>query len=170
MADVEERRRTVWSRLRDIRARLDVLSGLAERFALLAKQYQSDLRRLDAIAEAGSRLGDIGIERCPVCGALPEHHDKEHVDSLVGPEVVTESANAESSRIRSLMTDLNRTRQEVETERNELLSEKEQMQNELAEVTATIQAELRVHVLRSRPSNFGKRRRIVKRSNVLWNC
>lgn len=143
MADVEERRRTVWSRLREIQGRLDVLSGLAERFALLAKQYLSDLRRLDAIAEAGSRLGDIGVERCPVCGALPEHHDQEHVDSPVGPDVVTESATAEANRIRSLMADLDTTRQEVATERDLLLSEQERLQDELAEVTTTIKEELR---------------------------
>ena len=143
MADVEERRRMVWSRLRKIRGRIDVLSGLAERFALLAKQYLSDLRRLEAIAEAGSRLGDIGAERCPVCGALQEHHDQEHVDSLVSPEVVTESANAEANRIRSLMADLETTRQEVATELDVLLREQEQLQDELAEVTATIREELR---------------------------
>jgi hypothetical protein len=143
IADIEERRLTVWSRLREIRGRLDVLSGLAERFSLLARQYLSDLRRLDAIAEAGSRLGDIGVERCPVCGALPEHHDQEHVDSPVDPDVVTESATAEANRIRSLIADLEKTRQEVATEHDVLLREQEQLQDELAEVTATIREELR---------------------------
>mgnify|MGYP001264995257 CR=1 FL=1 len=143
IADVEERRRTVWSRLRELRGRLDVLSGLAERFALLAEQYLSDLRRLEAIAEAGSRLGDIGVERCPVCGALPEHHNEEHVGSPVDPDVVKESATAEANRIRSLMAGLETTRQQVATERDELLSEQQQQQDELAEVTANIQEELR---------------------------
>lgn len=143
IADVEGRRRELWSGLREIQGRLDVLTGLAERFALLAEQYRSDLQRLYAIAEAGSRLGDIGVERCPVCGALPEYHDGEHVDSSVDPDVVTESATAEANRIRSLMGDLDTTRQEVATERDELLSEQEQLQAELAQVTTTIQEELR---------------------------
>jgi len=149
MADLEELRQTVWSRLREIRGRLDVLSGLAERFALLAKQYLSDLRRLDAIAEAGSRLRDIGVERCPVCGAMPEHHDQEHVDSQVDPDVVTESATAEANRIRSLMADLETTRREVATERDVLLREQEQLEDELAEVTKTIQEELRPRAQKS---------------------
>ena len=143
IASVEEERRALWSCIREIRGRLDVLSGLAERFALLADQYLSDLRRLDAIAEAGSRLGDMGVERCPVCGALPEHHDQEHLDSQVDPDVLTESATAEANRIRSLMSDLDTTRQEVATERDELLGEQEQLQDELAAVTTTIQEELR---------------------------
>lgn len=142
VAEVEKRQRTVWSRVRHIRARLDGLSGLVERFALLAEQYVSDLRRLDAIAEAGSRLGDIGVERCPVCGALPEHHDQEHLDSSVSPDIVTESASAEANRIRSLIYDLDTTRQEVETERDELSNELEPLQIELAEVTSTIQEDL----------------------------
>lgn len=149
MADVEERRRRVWSRLREIRRQLDVLAGLAERFSLLAKQYESDLRRLDAIAEAGSRLGDIGVERCPVCGALPEHHDQEHSNSPLGSDVVTESATAEADRIRSLMSDLDTTRQEVAGEREELLSEQEQLKYERTEVTTTIQEELRPRALES---------------------
>lgn len=142
-ASVEVRRRSVWSLLRESQGRLDVLSGLSERFALLVEQYQSDLRRLDAIAEAGSRLGDIGVERCPVCGALPEHHDQMHLDSLVAPDVVTESATMEANRIRTLMSDLDTTRREVAIERDELLVEQEQLQSELAEVTKTIQEELR---------------------------
>ncbi len=143
MANVEERRQTLWSRLREIRGRLDVLTGLTERFALLAEQYLSDLRRLEAIAEAGSRLGDIGLERCPVCGARPEHQDEEHVDIAVGPEVVTESAIAEANRIRSLIDDLDATRQEVATERGGLLSEQQRLQSELAEARTMIEEELR---------------------------
>jgi predicted nuclease with TOPRIM domain len=143
MAGFEERRRSLWSRLRDIRGRLDVLSGLSERFSLLAEQYLSDLRRLEAIAEAGSRLGEIGVERCPVCGALPGHHDHEHVDNSAGPDVVTQSATAEANRIRTLMDDLDTTRQEVAIERDGLLSEQEKLQAELAEVTTAIQEELR---------------------------
>lgn len=142
MADIEERRLKAWSNLRETRGRLDVLVGLTERFSLLTKQYESDLRRLDAIAEAGSRLGDIGVEQCPVCGALPEHHDQEHLDNP-GSDAVTESAAAEADRIRSLMGDLNATRQEVAAEHDELLSKQEQLQGELAEVTTTIQEELR---------------------------
>lgn len=143
MADVEERRRSVWSRLRETRGRLDVLAGLAERFALLAKQYESDLRRLDAIAEAASRLGDIGVERCPVCGALPQHHDHDHLENPVASEDVTASANAEAGRIRSLVSDLDTTRQEVAAEHGALLREQEQLQEELTEVTTTIHEELR---------------------------
>jgi hypothetical protein len=159
MADVEERRRTVWSRLREIRGRLDVLSGLAERFTLLAKQYLSDLRRLNTIAEAGSRLDDIGVERCPLCGALPEHHDQKHVDSPVGLDIVTESATAEANRIRSLMADLETTRQEVATECDALFREQGQLQDELAVVTATIQERLRPRAQES----------AVKLRETAWN-
>lgn len=143
MAGVEERRRELWFGLREIRGQLEVSTGLAERFSLLAKQYEADLRRLDAIAEAGSRLGDIGVERCPLCGALPEHHDQDHLENPVAPGVMSESATAEAGRIRSLVNDLDTTRQEIATERDELLREQEQLRGDLDEVTTMIQTQLR---------------------------
>ncbi len=164
MANIEEQRRVLWSSLGEIQNRIDVLTGLSDRFALLAEQYQSDLRRLDAIAEAGSRLGDIGVERCPVCGALPEHHDHEHLDGSVGPDVVTESATAEAGRIRSLINDLDSTRAEVATERNELQSTQEQYQEQLADVTSAIHQELRP---RAQKSAVELREAASKRQQVL---
>lgn len=143
MADIEEQRRSVSTGVRETQKRLDVLAGLSERFSLLAEQYKSDLRRLHAIAEAGSRLGDIGVERCPVCGALPEHHDEEHLGSPVDSDVVTESATAEADRIRVLMGDLDTTQQEVAAERAELRNQEAELKNRLASVKNTIEAELR---------------------------
>jgi hypothetical protein len=80
------------------------------------QQYASDLRRLDAISEAGIRLGQLKEERCPLCGALPEHHDQEHQTERVAPQSVAEACRAEAAKIRELMGDLESTVTENATE------------------------------------------------------
>lgn len=51
---LEERRRNAWNELRQIESRTNVLTELQKRFELLQDQYTSDLRRLEAVAEAWS--------------------------------------------------------------------------------------------------------------------
>ena len=97
-AAVEERRRSAWTRLRQVESRSDVLSELQKRFELLKEQYSSDLRRLDAITEAGFRLGQMKEERCPVCGAPAEHHESEHQQERSAPADVAHACKAEAEK------------------------------------------------------------------------
>ena len=124
----EEHRRAVWTDLRRIESRADVLRELDLRFELLEDQYASDLRRLQAIAEAGARLEQMTEERCPICGALAEHHEREHAERPAGPADVTTSSQAESAKIATLVEDLGSTRA---SNRDELL-ELQAKQAELA--------------------------------------
>ena len=109
VAALEERRRKAWRGLRQVESRVDVLSELQRRFELLQDQYSSDLRRLDAISEAGGRLGQMKEERCPICGALAEHHDREHQDPQAAPDEVANACIAEAQKIRVLLADLRST-------------------------------------------------------------
>jgi len=141
--EVETRRRDSWTRLRRIESRLEVLRGLSERFALLREQYSSDLQRLDAITEAGSRLDDLGVERCPVCGAHPDHHDAEHRSERADPGTVATASNAEAVRIRSLMSDLDTTRSEVASEPVQLTTERAELQGVVSDLASTLAPSLR---------------------------
>lgn len=141
--DVETRRRESWTRLRQIDSRLEVLRGLSERFTLLGEQYTSDLLRLDAITEAGTRLDDLGVERCPVCGALPENHDLEHRSERADPGTVASASGAEATRIRSLMSDLEATRLEVSAESSRLTAEQAELQGVVSDLASTLAASLR---------------------------
>jgi len=143
ISDIEARRRSSWTGLRQIESRLEVLRGLSERFALLRDQYESDLQRLDAIAEAGVRLSDLGVERCPVCGALPEHHDEEHRSERVDPIGVADASASEALRIRRLLSDLDTTRREISEETETLTAERSTTQSALAELGSTLAASLR---------------------------
>lgn len=74
---------------------LDVLASLRERFDLLKSQYESDLDRLELVAEAGSLLGYFAPGECPFCGAdvdhqhpeLPSDADETNFGLAIGSEI-----------------------------------------------------------------------------------
>jgi hypothetical protein len=107
-AQLEAQRRVELNSLRQLESRLGVLKELQRRFALLEQQYLSDLRRLESVAEAGARLGQMNAERCAVCGAMAEHHEHQKAESA--PEDVAHSCLVEADKIRLLISDLHLTR------------------------------------------------------------
>jgi AAA domain len=106
---MEERRRPAWTQLRHTESRLQVLRELQIRFELLEEQYRSDLRRLEAIAEAGGRLEQLEEGRCSVCGALAAHHDPEHAEGHATAADVALASRAEAAKILMLLRDLETT-------------------------------------------------------------
>lgn len=115
-AQLEGKRRAELSALRQLESRSGVLRELQRRFALLEQQYLSDLRRLESIAEAGTRLGQMNQERCPVCGAAAEHQEHDHQKASAAPEDVAQSCLAEAAKIRLLISDLHLTRSDNDRE------------------------------------------------------
>jgi hypothetical protein len=115
---MEGRRRSLWAELRTQQSRADVLRELQSRFELLREQYESDLRRLAAIAEVGLRIDQTPEERCPVCGALAEDQQHNHAGEEESPAAIRLSCEAESAKIATLMVDL---RQTVEVNGRELV-------------------------------------------------
>ena len=119
-AQLESKRRSAMTGLRQLESRTGVLRELQRRFTLLDQQYLSDLRRLESIAEAGTRLGQMNEERCPVCGATAEHQDHEHQKEEAAPKDVAQSCLAEAAKIKMLISDLHLTRTENDREINRL--------------------------------------------------
>ena len=115
-AQLEGKRRAELNALRQLESRSGVLRELQRRFALLEQQYLSDLRRLESIAEAGTRLGQMSEERCPVCGAAAEHQEHDHQKASAAPEDVAQSCLAEAAKIRLLISDLHLTRSDNDHE------------------------------------------------------
>ena len=115
-AHLEGKRRAELNSLRQLESRSGVLRELQRRFALLEQQYLSDLRRLESIAEAGARLGQMTEERCPVCGATADHQEHEHQKAEASPEDVAQSCLAEAAKIRLLIADLHLTRTDNDRE------------------------------------------------------
>ena len=145
-AALEERRRAAWAKLRRVESRSTVLSELQQRFALLHEQYVSDSRRLESIAEAGTRLGQMNEERCPVCGAPSEHQEHEHRQSEADPEDVAQACRAEARKIATLIVDLEVTRAENAYRIQLLSTEAEDGKQELKVVGEELQERLKPRV------------------------
>lgn len=131
---LEEDRKAAWQALRQVESRAAVVTELQRRFDLLQEQYASDLRRLEAIGEAGVRLAQMTEERCPVCGAVAEHHDQEHRKSHATHEEVAAACGAETEKIQLLVRDLSVT---IATNADEFERLEEQGQQYRARLQAT---------------------------------
>lgn len=107
---LQTKRSTAWTALKAVESKLAVLSELQKRFDLLGQQYKSDLRRLEAIAEAGARLDQLKEERCPICGALAEYQHHEHPKANSAPADVSLACRAEATKTSKLLMDLQTTR------------------------------------------------------------
>lgn len=110
ISPLQMKRSNAWTELKAAQSKLAVLSELQTRFDLLAQQYQSDLKRLEAIAEAGVRLDQLREERCPMCGALSEHQHHDHHEASQAPADVFMACKAEVAKTSKLLQDLQATR------------------------------------------------------------
>jgi hypothetical protein len=146
LSALDQRRQGAWVTVRRVDSRLNVFSELQDRFTLLEKQYTSDLRRLESIAEAGIRLGQLHEARCPVCGALAEHHDAEHQNPNASPDQVAIACEAEAAKIRVLLVDLQSTRTTNATEVESLRQQRRAVQFELDGSIKEIQESLRPRI------------------------
>ena len=146
LAPLEAKRLTAWTALRTIESKLAVLSELQTRFDLLQEQYSSDLRRLETIAEVGVRLDQIKEERCPMCGALAEHHEHAHRDARPAPAAISQACKAEAAKTFKLLHDLQTTRAANANAVEQLQGTREAHQRELAAVSAELRGLMEQHV------------------------
>lgn len=145
-AQLEGARRNAWEQLRQVDTRLSVISELQTRFVLLQEQYKSDLRRLEAISETGGRLGQMMEERCPVCGALAEHHEVQHQNQHASPEEVANSCKAEAGKILSLLMDLHQTSEGNQTEIVRLEAERRSKREDLESASTQLREGLQPRI------------------------
>jgi hypothetical protein len=146
VAPLQAKRSTAWTALRAAESKLAVLSELQTRFDLLQEQYSSDLRRLETIAEAGGRLDQLKEERCPMCGALAEHHDHPHREARTAPADVSQACKAEAAKTFRLLQDLQTTRAATAAEVEQLQGTRDTRQGELNAISAELKGLMDQHV------------------------
>lgn len=102
---VIHKRNTIRRNVEYVESRRVEIDELIARFNLLDRHYESDLSRLDGVREAGTLLGALSKQACPLCGALPEaqRHDS-GCDGDV--DQVVSAADAEARKIGLLRTEL----------------------------------------------------------------
>lgn len=143
---LQAKRGAAWSALRAVESKLAVVSELQTRFDLLHEQYWSDLRRLETIAEAGVRLDQLKEERCPMCGALAEHHNHAHLEAQPAPANVSRACQAEAAKTAKLLEDLQATRTSTATEIEQLQGTRDTREGELTAISAELKALMQTHV------------------------
>lgn len=137
---LEARRHTAWTELRAVESKLAVFSELQTRFDLLQEQYSSDLRRLETIAEASVRLDQLKEERCPMCGALAEHHDHAHREEHPSLADISMASKAEALKTYKLLQDLQTTRAGTTAEIEQLQGTRDARQGELSAISVELKA------------------------------
>ena len=85
-------------------------------------------------------------ERCPVCGALSEHHEVQHQNTQASPEAVASSCSAEADKIRSLVADLLQTLEANGTEVQRLEAERQVERQDLNTASARLRENLQPRV------------------------
>ncbi|GGP32450.1 hypothetical protein GCM10018980_68340 [Streptomyces capoamus] len=108
------RTRTLESRTTDNRTRAGEVRSLLARFDLLRQQYESDLARLQMVAEAGTLLGYFRTGTCVFCGATPEHQQAGH--HLHETTQLQAAVVAETRKTAELHTDLLTTIEDLEAQ------------------------------------------------------
>lgn len=143
---LQAKRSTAWTSLKVAESKLVVLLELQKRFDLLQEQYNSDLRRLETIAEVGVRLDQLKEERCPMCGAIAEHQHLEHRDMSPAPADVSQACKAEAAKTVRLLKDLQSTRAAVASDVTQLQVARGACQVEFDEISSELKRRMEEQV------------------------
>lgn len=101
--------------------RQDELGSLEARFGLLRAQYESDLSRLEMLAQASDVLAVEADGSCPFCGAEPAHqHWPESPLDSDEPATFVAAIASEQNKILSLRGNLDETISSIRSERQEI--------------------------------------------------
>lgn len=148
------RRRELRERLEQGKDRRSEIGSLLERFDLLGQHYSSDIERLRGIEEAGTLFSVLGHTPCPLCGAAPEHHQRDaECDGNV--DAVVAAARSEIAKIALLQTELGDTVTALRREGAGFDRRLPKVEEELSTVSSDLE-ELTAPRLRQLRANYGE--------------
>jgi hypothetical protein len=117
------------------------IDELLARYQLLHKRYDSDLDRLDFIAEGSYFLNGLQETRCPLCDQ-PMGEEHRHWYEGHSLETVYASSQAEAAKILGLRNELVETISTLKARRAEREEQQQQAKDELDRIAARIDREL----------------------------
>lgn len=159
----------VMRQLRDTEGRASVVEGLTRRFELLARYYDSDLSRLEAIEEAGTLLEFFPATACPVCGAAPSDHRPQEAEEHFRHADVSIAAQKEAAKILALRADLAQVLSGLSAEFGQLKANSEELREEARGLQARVDQDLQPRMHASSDALQGQvaRRDQLLRAKVL---
>jgi hypothetical protein len=136
LREEQTRRQTLWSEINKSTTRIEVLSRLVNRFALLDRHYESDLKRLLAMSEVGKYLTELPQADCPLCGTVNPWGSDDDLDQA------RRACISESEKIALLREDLKSTVIDLQQELTSLDRSVRRSQRSYRHVTQQIEDEL----------------------------
>lgn len=162
------RRNGLRRKLQDGIERRTEINELLARFKLLAENYASDIARLDGIREAGLLVAALSPQKCPLCGADPQHqHHDADCDGNLSTTIV--AADAEKAKIARLQIELTDTVRQLVHEAggfDQLLPKIKQNIRDVDEELKSFMPELDVQ--RSSYSELVEKRSAVRADLSVW--
>ena len=136
-------------------------TALRQRFTLLEKQYESDLARLEMIAEAGNLLGYFRTGTCVFCGADPSsQHLNLDCDGTANNFGV--SVDSETQKTKGLLDDLQVTMESLDVRIEALRKSIKAMRQD----TLSLQQRIEKLDARMNPEKGNLRELLAKRSEI----
>ncbi|WP_131800222.1 hypothetical protein [Methylobacterium indicum] len=114
---LRQQRSNIYNKLLKSETQISAVNGLLTRYALLQKRYDSDLMRLDFMAESANFYEGLQETVCPMCGQVLGEEDHDHSSDIKGVATADEiyaAASAEAAKIRGLQSDLKNTIEDLE--------------------------------------------------------
>lgn len=122
-----------------LRERHDEIASLSSRFGLLRAQYDSDLSRLEMLAQVTDVLAVSEEGDCPFCGAQAEHQHWHEMDSGdADTETFTVAVASEQTKILALRAELDQTIEAIQRERQEIEEQVASLVDRNGEITAEV--------------------------------
>lgn len=119
--------------------RQDELGSLEARFTLLHTQYESDLSRLEMLAQASDVLAIEEEGTCPFCGAEPSHqHWPQSLLATDEPATFAAAIASEQHKVMLLRVNLDETLSSIRVQRQENVARAGALLDDNAQLTAQI--------------------------------
>jgi hypothetical protein len=147
-AKLQRQRSDAITAMQSAESQIIAIDELLARYQLLHKRYDSDLERLDFIAEGSYFLNGLQETRCPLCDQPMGEEHRHRFESYPNLETVYASSQGEAAKILGLRNELLETISTLEARRAEREEQRGKASEQLDRIAARIDREL-VHALQA---------------------
>jgi len=141
-AKLQRERSDAVTAMQSAESQIIAIDELLARYQLLHKRYDSDLERLDFIAEGSYFLNGLQETRCPLCDQPMGEQHRHRFESYPNLETVYASSQAEAAKILGLRNELLETISTLKARRAEREEQRREASEELDRIAARIDREL----------------------------